>query len=49
VEGYVEMLDDLLPVVVFETLGGLLLVDRYHRVALSAWGWRRSKPMFAAA
>ena len=27
------MLDDLLPVVVFETLEGLLLVDRYHRVA----------------
>jgi len=29
----ISMLDDLLPVVVFETLEGLLLVDRYHRVA----------------
>jgi hypothetical protein len=33
VERYAGMFDDLPPVTVFETPGGLLLVDGYHRVA----------------
>jgi len=33
VERYAQMLDALLPIVVFDTPEGLLLVDGYHRLA----------------
>jgi hypothetical protein len=33
VERYVEMLDALPPIVVFDTAEGLLIADGYHRVA----------------